>query len=443
MAIDPGYLQDVFGYPPDNLEERTNKVIRKSMPVVEFIPCIPQFQNGLNLFTLKEAWTEYNTMLQDNGYDTPNNGSIKLAFLADNFPTDSFTNEYGENFLQKLTDVASEGAASIAQMFGASSATDVFRNVEGQFKLSDNAALRTTGKGMEWLGDMAKNSIDALNKAGSLGRTAARSADIVNKLMAGSRVDFPMVWKSSAYQPSYSFTVRLYNPYPQDPDYTSKFIVGPIVAIMLLGVPRSNDSSTFTWPFLHRIRCPGLFNLDPAFISNITVVKGGDQQQISFQQKMGIVDIRIDVGSLYNSMLAGASYVQSSRPTVKKYAEALLDGRKITSRDADNGRYPRSYFDYTNPKLGDGSKPTVQELKKYGDPTLGQGGSGYRTPGGGSVMRRQPTPTFLNALTAELQRQARKRISPKVSAKVNEIARDQRVSQSILDIYNDLTQDVL
>jgi hypothetical protein len=339
-------LQEVFGYPPDNLEERTNIMIRKSMPVVEFRPSTPQFQNGLDLFTIMPAWIQYSELLKDNGFITPNNGTIKLAFLADNFPTDTFTNEYGENFLQKFTDVASEGAASIAQMFGAESATQVFGGVQKQMQSSENMAAKGIGKGMEWLGDTASAAHNALSKVGSIGKFAANSVSLVDRLAAGSRIDFPMVWKSSGFQPSYSFTIRLYNPWPQDPDYTNKYIIGPIVAIMLLGVPRSQDSSTFTWPFLHQITCPGLFDLNPGFISNITVVKGGDQQQIAFQQRMGIVDVRIDVGSLYSSMLAGDNNVTSTRPTVKKYAEILAGGKQVSSRVADNNRYVN--------KIGDG-----------------------------------------------------------------------------------------
>lgn len=440
MAIDPGFLQDTFGFPPDNLEERTNKMIRKSMPVVEFVPCVPRFQQGLNLFTLKEAWTQYNILLQENGFDTPNNSSIKMAFLADNFPTDSFTNEYGENFLQKLTDVASEGAASIAQIMGAESATQVFSQAKQNFLNAEGAAPKAFGKGMEYVGSMANQFYDALGKVPSIGGTLQRGTNVINRLMAGSRIDFPMVWKSSAFQPSYSFTVRLYNPYPQDPDFTSKYIVGPIVAIMLLGVPRSQDSSTFTWPFLHRIKCPGLFSLDPGFISNITIVKGGDQQQISFQQKMSIVDVRIDVGSLYNSMLGGASYVQSTRPTVKTYAEAMLGGRSVTSREQDNGRIASKIGDYSDPTLGSRYRTYTTQ---GGESVLGQSGSSYTTPEGGSIMSRTPVPTFLNALAAEIQNRARKKISPKISAKVNELAVDQRVSQSVLNTYNDLKNQIL
>ena len=91
---------------------------------------------------------------------------------------------------------------------------------------------------------------------------------------------------------------------------------------MLLGIPISTDSVTFSWPFIHRIYSPGIYDLDPAFISNITIIKGGDQQQISYKQRLGIVDIRIDFGSLFSTMLATKGDPRN-RPTLKRYLQGI------------------------------------------------------------------------------------------------------------------------
>jgi len=331
-------LQKVFGYPPDNLEPRTNEIIKKSMPLVRFFPSEPNFQRGLDLFNIVSKWDDYKKLLFDNGFNT-NNGKgdgIQLAFLADNFPTDSFTNEYGENFLQKFTSMASEGAHSIAQIFGAKKASDVWERVQKDLGQSENAAAKMFGGGMKIFGGGISAAKQSLSNVPGIGRTTAAGINLIDRLAAGARIDFPMVWKSSGFQPSYSMTVRLYNPFPQSEEATRRFIIGPIAAIMLLGVPRAEDASTFTWPFLHRIECPGLFTLDPGFISNITVIKGGDQQQISFQQRLGIVDVRIDVGSLYSSMLGASLKVTSRRPTVSNYVQTMAGEIPVSTRVYDN-----------------------------------------------------------------------------------------------------------
>jgi len=171
-----------------------------------------------------------------------------------------------------------------------------------------------------------------------------RAGDIIDSLMAGGRIDFPSLWKNSSYAPSYTMTIRLYNPNPASKEATEKYIIGPIAAIMLLGVPISSDSTTYSWPFLHSFHSPGIYKLDPAFISNITIVKGGDQQQIALNQSLALVDVRIDVGSLFNSMLVADKTI-TGRPTVFNYIETLRETKKVSPLSGHSGAQGRERED--------------------------------------------------------------------------------------------------
>lgn len=318
--------------------ERTADILRNAMPTATIYPGIPSFESGIDLFRRipvfdikghhpdykKVNSTYYLPMLEEHGYTLDkeiHNDGLKLAYLADNFPTDTFTNEYGENFLQKFTDVASEGAASLAQMFGARNVTDLASGM--------TTAAQKQGGVVGTVGDMARKAGDYINKLGGMfsdfSPAGARMGKMIGSLAAGSRIDFPMVWKSSSFQPSYTMTVRLYNPDPTDTNTTKKYIIGPIAAIMLLGIPISEDGSTYSWPFLHRVDSPGIYQLDPAFIQNITIIKGGDQQQIAYNQRLGMVDVRIDFGSLFSSMLAANKRTLKTRPTLRKYLRSMED----------------------------------------------------------------------------------------------------------------------
>jgi len=342
-------LEWVFGYPPWDLDRRTNEMIKNSMPTAIFLPQKPKFQGGLTYFSLEDAWGDYTSLLASHGFSIDGPPGVKVAFLADNFPTDTFNNEYGENFLQKFTDVASEGAATISQMFGARNATEAVSNITGALTSSKNALARGFGGGLQAateLGNVMKEAlVQALPKGAQGAATGAGS--ILNRMMAGNRIDFPMVWKSSSFQPSYSLTIRLFNPNPRSAASTHKYIVGPIVAILLLGLPQTEDGNTFSWPYLHKIIAPGLFDLTPGFISNITVVKGGDQQQISFQQNLGIVDVRIDIGSLYSTLLASKMGLSLYRPSVRKYASIIsgLHSREVLTREQINALGGPAQFD--------------------------------------------------------------------------------------------------
>jgi len=210
-----------------------------------------------------------------------------------------------------MTNLGGETAATIMQMTGSrdlGEATDKFAGML---------------KGFGGYGETAGNILEGIkNTASSAIKSKAPGMSVLSSMAAGCRIDFPMVWKSSGFVPSYTMTVRLYNPNPADPKSTKKYIAGPLAAIMLLGIPLSKDGAAYSWPFIHRISSPGIYDLDPAFISNITVIKGGDQQQIAYNQRMGIVDVRIDFGSLYSSMLA-AKGLSRTRPTLEKYLDGI------------------------------------------------------------------------------------------------------------------------
>jgi hypothetical protein len=320
-------IPNTIGLPPWNLEPRTNTVMENAMPTAEIRPSVPSFQEGLDLFTLGNAWDQYKTLLNSHGFDFENGiKSVKVAFLADAFPTDTFQNEYGENFLQKMTDIASEGAASINQFMGSRSASETYGKFEKKLK-SKGGAAGLLGKGMGVAGGWAKDLLGALQES-SGGKGIARGVNLVDRLAAGARIDFPQVWKTSSFTPSYTMTVRLYNPNPASDLATSKYIIGPIAAIMLLGTPISDDGATYNWPFLHRVKATGIYDLDPAYIGGITIVKGGDQQSIAYNQRLAMVDVRIDFGSLYNTMVASNS-ANPARPTLKKYLNSMKGARKI------------------------------------------------------------------------------------------------------------------
>lgn len=348
----------LIGLPPqcttdETISGRTQTVMEQSMPIAKIYPGVPTFTKGTSLFTRAPAFRSeggnkkslsYSSILESHGFrlaqpkytsNSGNEGCIAIAYQADSFPTDSFTNDYGENFLQGLTNIASEAAASLAQMRGARDVGQLFRQTTGALK--DQGGLIGAGG-------------ELIDKAGSAGAATLRALlpksvmggiDVVSRLAAGSRLDFPMVWKTSSFQPSYTMTVRLYNPMPGNKDATIKYIAAPIAALMLLAIPISADGVTYSWPFIHKIVSPGIYNLDPAFISNITIIKGGDQQQIGQNQALGVVDVRIDFGSLFSSMLA-AKGTGKTRPTLQTYLDAMVgpDSSKPVQNFSTSPRTP-------------------------------------------------------------------------------------------------------
>ena len=337
-----GTIDFIIGMPPANLLAQTNEAIANSMPIVRIEPGELEFLKGLSLVQRKSTWDKYTKLLQKHGFRlNQGKGSfLEMAYIADNFPTDSFTNSYGENFIQGITEVAGDVGSSLAQMAGVRNAHELGNEIR---KTADK--LQGGGSLSKMAGGFLEKGINlAGDLGGALDDFIGGGAGLVAEMAMGARMDFPMLWKNSAFEPSYTMTIRLYNPNPSSESATNKYIIGPIAAIMLLGLPQVSQKNEvlYSWPFLHRISSPGIFDLDPAYISNITIVKGGDQQQISFTQKLSMVDVRIDFGSLYSSMVASPKELDRTRPTLGKYLTALKGGKSAkrlsTTGMSDNER---------------------------------------------------------------------------------------------------------
>ena len=342
MAITLAPYKGIFGMPPPAYV--TDEMIENSMPVLEITPGEPNFSLGLTLFTINtiRGWKNYGEILSNHGFNLGKlNSPLKFAFIADNFPTDTFSNEYTETFLQKFTDVASSGLSQLIQMSGQKDAlgagaeyskilAEVGQQIGGSAGKLLSSAAGMTAQGVEGVKGWLKQ---AGGSDSATARMLGGGMSLVNKMLAGHRIDFPQIWSNSGYSPSYSATIRLYNPNPGDKNSTLQYIAGPICALLCLAVPRTLNGASYRWPFYHRIRVRGLYELDPAVITNITVVKGGDQQQIGYSQMMGMCDVRIDFISLHKSMLLEeGGPAAENRPTVRRYIREMTNGRDVHTR---------------------------------------------------------------------------------------------------------------
>lgn len=311
----------------DEVSLREN-LLRNSTLTIDISPCIPDFKQGLGLFKLDkvEGWNQYKKFL--NKLDiTPNpihdtNNSIRIAALAENFPQDTFSNDYGESFLGQITDVGGKAFGQIAQIMGAKSATEAVGKMGGAMK----------GTALEGIGDMmisAKDKSQGLI-AGLKSTGLKNAAKMVDQLLAGARIDFPQVWMGSSYSTSYSFTIRLYNPKPSSDKSTEEHIIGPLASILALGLPQAydKDNISYNYPFFCQVSCPGLFTIPSGGITSITVVKGGDQGLIGMNQRVGLIDIRIDMVNLYTNMIL-SDMDSDGKPTIKSYLDNLRDKKEL------------------------------------------------------------------------------------------------------------------
>lgn len=326
-------LLDVIGLPPDGNLALGNNLKRNTMPVLEIIPCIPSSgKSPINIYSLESARNasktedNFDSKLAEFGFSAPN--PIRLAFQAESFPTDSFSNEYGETFLNKMADVASEGVGELMQMTNTNNAMEAAKKI-GRGLTEFGGIGATVGGMLTTKAGELESWVNKNKQAGGMKGAGAGGAGLVSKMLGGQRVDFPMIWKNSIFNSSYSINIKLFNPKPGSLNVTNQYIIGPLALIMLLALPQSDESGeTYYWPYFHRITCKGLFDIKAGAITNVSVSKGGDQNQIAWNQRLSQVDVRIDFVNLYSSLIAGGKE-DLDRPTLKSYLNSLREEENL------------------------------------------------------------------------------------------------------------------
>lgn len=330
---------------------------KEMFPILEIIPCIPKAVSGTNIFKLEESWELYHKILNFLGYRLIDDRSIRVAVQAESFPSETFTNDYGESFLERFTSIATSGASELGYMSGSRDFGSLIDQMQGI--LPDSIADQVK----KVRGGINQGIKNAQSGGNSLTKNMADAAQLISKMSVGSRIDFPSVWKNSAFGPSWSFTVRLYNPHPLDKVSTYFYIIGPLATLMTLALPITEDGITYSWPFLLKCRIPGYLDGMATYIQSMTVIKGGDQQQIAQNQRLGVVDVRFELGCLYDTMLATTGKIDNSdRPTLKKYLDVMAEEKgNLFKRSKDYF----SYLDRSAAQLGQTGRQLAL-LLKYG-----------------------------------------------------------------------------
>jgi len=339
-------VPDVIGGPPETGTgiPQSNDLLKNSRLVLDVYPMKSKLQSGISLFTLEQDWDTYTKILSDCGIAPPKNSGkyVRIACQADSFPTDTFQNDYGDHFLSNIMDFGANGFTQLAQMGGSrKGGLDAVGNIGGVFKDLGAAdpdgflgkIATTAGNAAQGAAGYSKNKIEQMRSSNP---SAASFANSMNLLLGGARIDFPMIWKNSSYNPTFSITVRLYNPHPAKEVSTNMWIKAPLGALLALGLPvglqEGDDAFGYSWPLFCKVVCKGVFEIKAGAISSITVTKGGEQGAVSFNQRLGVDDVRIDFINLHNVMIAMSSKIEE-RPTLNGYLKNIMAKENITIID--------------------------------------------------------------------------------------------------------------
>jgi len=353
-------LPTVIGLPPmDNADIPAFITAPDCKKNLNFTPCVfprlriypatPKFENGLELFSLdtNEGWTKFTEFLTINGGFTPGlgwNNFIDLSYQNISPFSESYGNDFSQSSLISALSPLSAGGREIAWV--------------GQSSI---------GKALGAIGNnkTAAPIIDVLKKTAAeakqgmdnvIGQKNSNSlVKLGGQLLSGGKLNFPMIWKSTSFDRSYDITVRLYNMFPGDDDAHDKWIIGPMVALLAMVVPTSEDGNTYKWPLIAKFQAPGQFQIDAGYIKSMSVVKGGDANDQAWNNRPGIVDIKLSIGDLYNTMVS--SELASHAPTVARMVETMRTEHSTTCCTTAAGGAARVNSAIPNIRTRSGQRP--------------------------------------------------------------------------------------
>jgi hypothetical protein len=177
--------------------------------------------------------------------------------------------------------------------------------------------------------DMAKNKgtmekffMNDLKMDDKSAKIAAALTSQSVAILSGDTPVIPNLWANSSANSVYSFMIRLYNPVPASLDMHHTYIMQPIAYLKALALPASemgttekdksgSDSGetetvntgndrTYSNPLYVEAEAPGLFSCKAGIISNLSIIKGGDENAIAFNGRPIYVDINLTIQPLYN-----------------------------------------------------------------------------------------------------------------------------------------------
>jgi len=286
-------------------------IMESSFYTIQVTACVPNTQTGPQLYTLRDATSQFNTRLNSvlgqvasecgAGGAPSISWPIQIHAIVDTPISEQFTNQYDESFVSRITNAVGGGINELRQIMG-------IRNLEELNAKIQQMKQNVKQKGGGFFLDTLLGIAGQVTSAGAALEQAMggnRSTRAIANLFQGHKIEFPKVWRDSNYSTSYSFTIRLYNPNPGDVNSTFKHIITPLATLLLFVVPYSDDGFTYDWPFFCKAYAPGLFKLKYGAFADIAVTKGGDTIAIAFNQIPAIVDVRITLIDLFSTMLGG------------------------------------------------------------------------------------------------------------------------------------------
>ena len=335
------------------------------VPVLAIYPAYPEYgagseklksQTGIQLLhpNFELGRTKYKELLSGladlKGLDESK--CIYVCFLNTGAFTETIESSYSESMIESLFSGTGQMMKEVSAITGTSNIAEMSKQFSQNITANASGVTGFLEKGLGLLvrggGQVAELGKNLLNRF---------SAGLGNAIVTGSDINFPKIWKSSDYSPTYTITVRLHNDNPANEDSHKKYIIEPLAKLLAFVIPISDSPITHRSSLMCSVVCPGLFKIKAGYISSVEIIKGGDENVISFRQRPSVVDIRVTFNDLYSTMVS-SNIIESElivydvadpyRPTLKSYIDNLRSQTDINDYYSFSGVDNKNIVSTTN-----------------------------------------------------------------------------------------------
>lgn len=273
-----------------------NKYMRKQMRVVDLIPVkylldTTKVQQGVPSQCIKY---EFDQEIEDYMSDCVDYGLKEYAGLRcyitdDTSMVEDIENQYEESPIRTILTELSQTNRIVRALAGIRGLSKtILQSVDPLMATSNPENLPKEYEDIFKKNIFGDSSVDVSNSLMTLLRTSK------NVILLGKNVSLPKVWSDSSYSPSMQLNIKLISPYGS-PTAISKYVIEPLIYLLIMAAPRTNDGISYGWPRYVHVRYYGGVYIPCAYISSISIRRGGSDTVYSIYRQPLCVDVTLSL----------------------------------------------------------------------------------------------------------------------------------------------------
>jgi len=288
---------------------RVSQKMKKFMTTIDLIPVDWDLQlkvftateeqknkdniKGAMSYNFKQPILDYESRCEKYGLDKAS--CLRILTNSESIYSERYGNEYGENQItSKLNEAGSIARNIIPLMRSVGKDTkDIEKAIQDKL---GNTELDAAIKGV------------ASNYGGGLAETAK------DVLFKGRRINLPKIYTGSNYSPSLQANVKLVSPYG-DSKSIQKWVLEPLIYLLLLACPDTNDGVTYGGNTFIKMRAYGIADFNIGYISDISVRRGDSTTPCNKYGQPLSADITFSISSLIDGFACvnGKSQIKTAQ----------------------------------------------------------------------------------------------------------------------------------